>query len=124
MGPFDKMATEEENIEIEEELPQEKGKKVAKHDSGAADLEKVTDYVEETEIAPQNIADAMRAVSDRQAKEAAEKQLLEKELSKIKILKEDVDLIVQEMEIPQSVAERKLREHRGDVVEALVALTN
>ena len=51
------MATEEENIEIEEELPQEKGKKVAKHDSGAADLEKVTDYVEETEIAPQNIAD-------------------------------------------------------------------
>merc|ERR1711994_128293 len=94
MGPFDKMATEEENIEIEEELPQEKGKKVAKHDSGAADLEKVTDYVEETEIAPQNIADAMRAVSDRQAKEAAEKQLLEKELSKIKILKEDVDLIV------------------------------
>ena len=66
----------------------------------------------------------MRAVSDRQMKEAAEKQQLEKELSKIKILKEDVDLIVQEMEIPQSVAERKLREHRGDVVEALVALTN
>ena len=28
------------------------------------------------------------------------------------------------MEIPRSVAERKLREHRGNVVEALVALTN
>ena len=29
-----------------------------------------------------------------------------------------------EMEIPRSVAERKLREHKGDVVQALVELTN
>merc|ERR1712002_82802 len=115
---------EEENIDIEDETPKEKGKKVAKHDSGAADLEKVTDYVEETEISSQDMADAMRAVNDRKAKEAAEKQQLEKELSKIKITKEDVDLIIQEMEISQTLAERKLREHRGNVVEALVALTN
>ena len=32
-------------------------KKQAKHDSGAADLEKVTDYVEETELNPQNVAE-------------------------------------------------------------------
>ena len=31
-------------------------KKVAKHDSGAADLEKVTDYEEEKEISSQDIA--------------------------------------------------------------------
>ena len=37
---------------------------------------------------------AMKVVSDRQTKEAAEKQQLEKELSKIKIAKDDVDLIV------------------------------
>ena len=31
---------------------------------------------------------------------------------------------VEEMEIPRAVAERSLREHKGDVVEALVTLTN
>ena len=31
-------------------------KKLAKHDSGAADLEKVTDYEEEKEISSQDIA--------------------------------------------------------------------
>lgn len=32
-------------------------KKTAKHDSGAADLEKVTDYEEEKEISSQNITE-------------------------------------------------------------------
>lgn len=36
----------------EDQKPQ---KKTAKHDSGAADLEKVTDYAEETEISGQDI---------------------------------------------------------------------
>ena len=31
---------------------------------------------------------------------------------------------VEEMEIPRAAAERSLREHKGDVVEALVSLTN
>ena len=31
---------------------------------------------------------------------------------------------MQEIEIPRSEAERQLREHKGDVVEALVAMTN
>lgn len=35
-------------------------KKAAKHDSGAADLEKVTDYAEEKEISSQDIADVIR----------------------------------------------------------------
>jgi len=33
-----------------------------------------------------------------------------------------VDLIVDQMEISQSIAEKRLREHKGDVVEALVSL--
>ena len=37
---------------------------------------------------------AMKVVSDRQNKEATAKQQKEKELSKVKINKEDVDLIV------------------------------
>lgn len=79
----------------------------------------------------------------------------EKELAKVTIKKEDVELIVSivrinvhakllndqdllpllkpdtvfdaqmaEMEIPRGMAERSLREHMGNVVEALIALTN
>ena len=52
----------EEPIEIDEEetTKENKGKRVAKHDDGAADLEKVTDHVEEVEISPQNIGDVSK----------------------------------------------------------------
>jgi NACalpha-BTF3-like transcription factor len=48
----------------------------------------------------------------------------EKELSKVTISKEDVDLIADEMEISKARAERVLREHHGNVVDALAFLTN
>ena len=51
------MATEEEPVEETENNDDSKGNKSKKHDSGAADLEKVTDYVEETEISGQSIGD-------------------------------------------------------------------
>ena len=52
-----KMATEEEHVEVDDESAAAKGKKIAKYDSGAADLEKVTDYVEEAEISSQTIGE-------------------------------------------------------------------
>ena len=118
------MATEEEPVEETENNDDSKGNKSKKHDSGAADLEKVTDYVEETEISGQSIGDAMNKLTEKKTKERAELVARERELSKIKISKEDVDLMVREMEISQHLAERKLREHKGDIVEALVELTN
>ncbi|KAK3599758.1 hypothetical protein CHS0354_037239 [Potamilus streckersoni] len=118
------MATEEEQIDVDDESNEPKGKKAAKHDSGAADLEKVTDYHEEAEISAPQIGEALNVVSTRKKEESTAMQEKEKELSKVKINKEDVDLIVQEMEIPRTQAERKLREHKGNVVEALIALTN
>lgn len=48
---------EEAEVEENDAESESKGKKVAKHDAGAADLEKVTDYVEEKEIAAQDIQD-------------------------------------------------------------------
>lgn len=48
----------------------------------------------------------------------------EKELAKVTIKKEDLELIMTEMEISRAAAERSLREHMGNVVEALIALTN
>ncbi|CAH1790574.1 unnamed protein product [Owenia fusiformis] len=112
----------EEEIEQSEDVRVQK--KVGKHDDGAADLEKVTDYVEEAEISPQNISDAMKVMNERKARELQEKQTRERELSQVKINKDDVELIVNEMEISRTLAERKLREHGGNAVEALIELTN
>merc|ERR1711879_1097550 len=72
----------EEQIELESEV---KGAKPSKHDAGVSDLEKVTDFAEEKEIASQDIQEAMKAVSDRQKSEAKAKKDKEKELSKVKI---------------------------------------
>jgi len=99
-------------------------KKTAKHDSGAADLEKVTDYEEEKEFSSQDIAGAMSLIGDKRSKETAEKVARQKELAKVVIKKEDVELIMKEMEIARSTAELKLRECHGNVVEALIALTD
>lgn len=46
----------------------------------------------------------------------------EKQLASIKISKEDVELIINEMEIPKQKAERTLREHNGNIVAALAHL--
>lgn len=107
-----------------EDVPEKSQKKAAKYDSGAADLERVTDYAEEKEISSQGVAGAISAIGDRRNKEVLEKQAREKELLKVSIRKEDVDLIVREMEISRTVAERTLREYHGNVVNALTALTN
>ena len=40
------------------------------------------------------------------------------------VKKEDVELIMKEMELSHDKADRALREHGGDVVEALTALVN
>merc|ERR1712002_1147932 len=90
---------------VGEDLP-----KTRRHDAGVADLEKVTDYVEEQEIA----SSAMR---DQQTK--AERA---QELARVKISKDEVDLIMNEMMVSRTVAETKLREHRGNVVDALMEL--
>lgn len=109
-----------------EDVEQDKGqKKSAKHDSGAADLEKVTDYAEELEIMSANdLTGAITIIDNMRKKEDAERIAKEKELAKVSIQKEDVDLIANEMEITKTLAERTLREHHGNVVDALISLTN
>ncbi|CAB4065382.1 unnamed protein product [Lepeophtheirus salmonis] len=100
--------------------------KEKKHDSGIADLEKVTDYAEEKEILSSTVEleDAIRAIRNKREIEASEKLVREKELAKVEIKKEDVELIMNELEICKSRAERVLREKNGDAVAALTVLTN
>ncbi|CAI5780179.1 Hypothetical predicted protein [Podarcis lilfordi] len=98
--------------------------KPQKHDSGAADLELITDYAEEKEIQSSNLETATSVIGDRRSTEQKAKQEQEKELAKVTIQKEDLELIMNEMEISRAAAECSLREHMGNLVEALITLTN
>eukprot|EP00090_Calanus_glacialis_P016828 TRINITY_DN2633_c0_g1_i1.p1 TRINITY_DN2633_c0_g1~~TRINITY_DN2633_c0_g1_i1.p1 ORF type:complete len:146 (-),score=76.55 TRINITY_DN2633_c0_g1_i1:46-450(-) len=120
--PNDTEKDEDEN-EDEEEPQLDKDKK---HNSGAADLEKVTDYAEDQEILStgNELEDAIVAIRNKQAQKTAEKLARERELAKVVISKEHVELIIHEMELSKEKAERTLREHGGDVVKALTALVN
>ena len=112
--------TEATNANEDELLSKEK-----KHDKAAcADLERITDYAEDIEVSDKNINNAISMIEGRRSEEKTITEAREKELSQVKIRKEDIELITHEMEVSQTVAERKLREAGGDVVQALVSLTN
>ncbi|CAF0718132.1 unnamed protein product [Brachionus calyciflorus] len=95
-----------------------------KHNTGAADLEKVTDYAEEKEISGGNLDNAINAITDKRRRDAEQKADLEKRLASVKVKKEDVDVVVQEFEVPRPKAERVLKENNGDLQAALTALLN
>ena len=95
----------------------------AKHNSGAADLEKVTDYAEEKEIsAGDDLNNAINVISDKRKQEADLKEAKERQLASVKVKKEDVELILNEFEITKMRAERVLKEHNGDLSAALTSL--
>ena len=48
----------------------------------------------------------------------------EKELEKVVVNKEDIDVLVAELELTRPLAERSLREHGGDLKQTLKALLN
>ncbi|XP_034247773.1 huntingtin-interacting protein K [Thrips palmi] len=126
MAASTERVTEEVNGDSDELQDSDKSqKKSAKHDSGASDLEKVTDFMEEKEIRPTEFFQgALSVLGAQRERDLAAKREREVELSKVSIKKDDVELIVREMEITRQLAERKLREHRGNVVEALQSLTD
>ncbi|BHF68412.1 hypothetical protein SprV_0301144600 [Sparganum proliferum] len=94
-----------------------KPKKPATHaERGAADLEKVTDFVEETEFSA-GFGDAVKAVTNDVDKKSTPV------LPKIKLKNEDVELLVREFEVSKLVAEKKLKEFQGNVRLALIAMS-
>ncbi|KAL1776295.1 huntingtin-interacting protein K [Sigmodon hispidus] len=110
------MATEGD-VEIElqtetsgRERPPEKPRK---HDSGAADLERVTDYAEEKEIQSSNLETAMSVIGDSRSREQTAKQEREKELAKVRIKKEDLELIMTEMGDLSSSSRKELEGTHG-----------
>ncbi|XP_069792480.1 huntingtin-interacting protein K-like [Narcine bancroftii] len=118
------MAEADSDLDLENDEAEWPAEKPRKYDSGAADLERVTNYAEEKEILSSDLETAMSIIGDRRSREQKAKQEREKELAKVIIKKEDVKLIMNEMEISRTAAEHSLREHLGNVVEALIALTD
>lgn len=93
---------------------------VSERAKATGDLDRVTDYVEERELDASAAADKMRAVLGTAA--AAARKDAAREQSAVKISVADVDAIVAELEVDRKVAERALRDARGDLVQALCAL--
>ena len=84
-------------------------------------VDKVTDYVEEQELDSSKTAAALSSFTEteeaREKREAEEAH--ERELAKVKVKKEDVALIVAELEVDEQQAKRALREAGGDLATAL-----
>ncbi|CDW52872.1 hypothetical protein TTRE_0000113401 [Trichuris trichiura] len=108
----------ENNSNEEAEIQAEDRKPLThKHDSGAADLQKVTDYQEEKELPSQITQSAMSNILDtqntkRQATSTA----------KVVIKKADIEFIMNEMEVTRHIAEKALNQNHGNVKEALKSL--
>lgn len=87
-------------------------------------LEKVTDYVEETGLDSAKAMQAMSSIETTVDERAEAERQRELELAAVEVNKEDVDLIVKELEVSKDVADRELRIHKGCVKAALRALVN
>ena len=93
-------------------------------DAAKAGLEKVTDFVEDKGVDGARASEALSALTTKDDAAAEAEKERERALAAVKVSKEDVDLVVQELDVDRAVADRELRVHGGDVVKALRALVN
>lgn len=84
-------------------------------------LDKMTDLVPEKQLDENRVKKAMvsLAASQRADKEAKLKR--EKELAAVKVNKDDIDIVALEFEVDKKVAEKKLRECNGVLLDTLRA---
>ncbi|CAF1045538.1 unnamed protein product [Didymodactylos carnosus] len=108
---------QEEEVKDKQQLQKEDAK-VEK------ELDRVTDSVEDEEMSGENIGNALTAINDKRHHDESKRKAEQQALANVKIKKEDVDLIVQELELPRSRAEKTLRENRGDLIATMRALVN
>mmetsp|Transcript_33815 Transcript_33815/g.46823 ORF Transcript_33815/g.46823 Transcript_33815/m.46823 type:complete len:184 (+) Transcript_33815:228-779(+) len=108
--------------EIETEEPQVEEAEQKKDESKAFD--RVTDIVTERELDTNKVQNAMMrlAVSTREQEQRTLER--DRELAKVVIQTEDVEIIASQFEMDKKRAERILREHNGDVIVALQFLVN
>ncbi len=84
-------------------------------------LETLTDRVPERQISNSlKVQEAMARLIAEEEQRAQALRTREKELAAVKLGNPaDIDLVASELELDKKVAERRLREHGGDVLQAL-----
>ncbi len=85
-------------------------------------LERMTDHVEDQPQLSnsQKVQEALQRLLVGEQERAKAASAREKELAGVKLrAPEDVDLVAAELELDRKAAERRLREHGGDVQQAL-----
>ncbi|EFJ10197.1 hypothetical protein SELMODRAFT_271849 [Selaginella moellendorffii] len=82
-------------------------------------LDKITDHVEERQLDSTRVQQAMASIAATSDADRDIQRLREKELAAVKIDPAHIDVIANELEIDRKIAERTLREHKGDAVAAL-----
>ncbi|KAL2459720.1 DNA-binding enhancer protein-related [Forsythia ovata] len=85
-------------------------------------LDKLTDRVEDRQLDSTRVQEAMASISASKEADIQAARMREKELAAVKINAADVDIIANEVELDKKVAERTLREHKGDAVAAIRSL--
>lgn len=103
----------------EEEEEQQKGAAAQKMSMG--NMDKV---VADREMDTNKVQEAMRKLAESTRAEAERQAARDKELAKIEVNPEDVDIIANQFLLEKAKADRILREHGGDVVAALSFLVN
>ncbi|KAG0359705.1 hypothetical protein BG005_000331 [Podila minutissima] len=119
-------AKEEENGEDDKDDGEEE-EKAEKGQSGEAKaaMKNMTGYqpeVERSGVDSTKLEKAMSLLTDVGKKQKAEKAAAHKEVEKVTLTKEDVELVMAEFELTKPVAEKYLKEHGGNVIKTLDAL--
>lgn len=107
------MADDDQHDMAEETNTSRQGAEQAK----ALDL--VTDNVPEKELDQNKVKQAMAALAAAQKADKEAQIKREKELAAVKVTQADIDVIAAEAEVDKKLAERRLREHNGNLLEAL-----
>ncbi|KAL5182629.1 Huntingtin-interacting protein K [Glycine soja] len=86
-------------------------------------FDKLTDRVEDRQLDSSRVQEAMASIAASAEADWQAMRMREKELAAVKINAADVDIIANELEVgnflDKKVAERTLREHKGDAVAAI-----
>ncbi|KAG9290511.1 hypothetical protein G9A89_002486 [Geosiphon pyriformis] len=116
---------QEEQAGLEEEQQLEEQQKGFKG-KAKKDMQDVEGYHAEKasgeRIDESRLNKALSYVKEENQKQKELKLQRMQELEKVKVSKEDIELIMNEMEVEKSVADRYLRENQGDLVAALNAM--
>eukprot|EP00775_Hariotina_reticulata_P013675 gene13675-13797_t len=79
----------------------------------------IEEEVPEKQLDENKVKQAMAALAASQKADKEAQIKREKELAAVKVLQADIDVIATEAEVDKKTAERRLREHNGNLINAL-----